>query len=145
MGRQNISVTTDCIIFFRNGNKPRLLLVKRKKDPFKDQWALPGGFLEEDEPLEIGAKRELQEETGLVIEKLEQLHTFGTPGRDPRGRTISITYWGEVFSEEEVKGNDDAAEASWFELNDLPELAFDHSEIIQLAKKKCIFQNNLRI
>jgi 8-oxo-dGTP diphosphatase len=135
MGRQNISVTTDCVIFFRNENKPKILLVKRKKDPFKDQWALPGGFLEDDEPLEVGAKRELQEETGLEVQKLQQLHTFGTPGRDPRGRTISITYWGEVLREEEVKGNDDAAEASWFELNDLPELSFDHSEIIQLAQK----------
>lgn len=136
MSKQNISVTTDCVIFFRNGNKPKVLLVKRKKEPFKDRWALPGGFLEEEEPLEIGAKRELQEETGLAIEKLEQLHTFGTPGRDPRGRTISITYWGEVAREEQVKGSDDAAEASWFELNDLPALAFDHSEILRVAQKK---------
>ena len=136
MGKQNISVTTDCVIFFRNGNKPKVLLVKRKKDPFKDLWALPGGFLEENEPLEIGAKRELQEETGLKVEKLEQLHTFGALGRDPRGRTISITYWGEVSREEDVKGSDDAAEASWFELSDLPDLAFDHSDIIQVAQKK---------
>lgn len=135
MAKQNISVTTDCVIFFENENKPKVLLVRRKKDPYKDHWALPGGFLEEDEPLETGAKRELQEETGLRVERLEQLHTFGTPGRDPRGRTISITYWGKVDRQEEVKGNDDAAEASWFELNDLPELAFDHSEIIQLAQK----------
>ena len=141
MGRQNISVTTDCVIFFRNGNKPKVLLVRRAKDPFKDRWALPGGFLEEEEPLEVGAKRELREETGLNIEKLEQLHTFGTPGRDPRGRTISITYWGVVDREEEVTGNDDAAEASWFELNELPDLAFDHSEIIQLAQKKYFLEH----
>ncbi|MHA6280630.1 NUDIX domain-containing protein [Salinimicrobium sp. CAU 1759] len=135
MAKQNISVTTDCVIFFRNGNKPKVLLVKRKKDPFKDQWALPGGFLEDEEPLQDGARRELEEETGLKVQKLQQLHTFGTPGRDPRGRTISITYWGEVDREEEVRGNDDAVEASWFELKDLPELAFDHSEILQLAQK----------
>ncbi len=141
MGRQNISVTTDCVIFFRNGNKPKVLLVRRKKDPFKDRWALPGGFLEEEEPLEVGAKRELHEETGLNIEKLEQLHTFGTPGRDPRGRTISITYWGVVDREEEVTANDDAAEASWFELNELPDLAFDHSEIIQWAQKKYFLEH----
>lgn len=135
MAKQNILVTTDCVIFFRNGNKPKVLLVKRRKDPFKDQWALPGGFIEDEEPLQDGAKRELEEETGLKVQKLQQLHTFGTPGRDPRGRTISITYWGEVDREEEVRGNDDAVEASWFELKDLPELAFDHSEILQLAQK----------
>lgn len=135
MGKQNISVTTDCVIFCVVNNKVKVLLVKRGNDPFKGKWALPGGFVEDDEPLEEGAKRELREETGLSISELEQLHTFGTPGRDPRGRTISITYLGKVNAEEEVKGNDDAADAKWFELEDLPELAFDHSEILKLAKK----------
>jgi 8-oxo-dGTP diphosphatase len=118
-----------------------VLLVKRKKDPFKDKWALPGGFLEDEEPLEDGAKRELEEETGLKINSLKQLHTFGTPGRDPRGRTISITFWGEVTSEEKVEGNDDAAEADWFSINDLPELAFDHSEILKVAREEYFRQN----
>lgn len=142
MARQNISVTTDCVIFFRNDQESKVLLVKRKKDPFKDKWALPGGFLEDEEPLKHGAKRELEEETGLKIPNLKQLHTFGTPGRDPRGRTISITFWGEVDSEEKVKGNDDAAEAGWFNLNDLPELAFDHSEILKMGQKEFFRQNN---
>jgi 8-oxo-dGTP diphosphatase len=142
MARQNISVTTDSVIFFRNNNQPKVLLVKRKKDPFKDQWALPGGFLEDEEPLDVGAKRELAEETGLKIENLKQLKAFGTPGRDPRGRTISIPLWGEVTSEEKVEGSDDAADARWFFLNDLPELAFDHSEILELAREAFLGQND---
>ncbi len=141
MSRQNIAVTTDCVIFYRNKQDPKVLLVKRKKDPFKDKWALPGGFLEDEEPLEDGAKRELEEETGLKFKKLKQLHTFGAPGRDPRGRTISITFWGEVTSKEKVEGNDDAAEARWFHLNDLPELAFDHSEILKVAREEYFRQN----
>ena len=141
MARQNISVTTDCVIFFRNKQDSKVLLVRRKKDPFKDKWALPGGFLEDEESLEDGAKRELEEETGLKIKKLKQLHTFGAPGRDPRGRTISITFLGEVTSEEKVEGNDDAAEADWFSINDLPELAFDHSEILQVAREEYFRKN----
>lgn len=142
MARQNISVTTDCVIFFSSNNETKVLLVKRKKDPFKGTWALPGGFLEDEEPLESGARRELEEETGLKVQNLKQLHTFGTPGRDPRGRTISITFWGEVTSEEKVQGDDDAAEARWFHLNDLPDLAFDHSEIIEVAGKEYSQQNS---
>lgn len=141
MARQNISVTTDCVIFTRNNRKLKVLLVKRKKDPFKEKWALPGGFLEDEEPLETGARRELQEETGLEVPQLQQLHTFGTPGRDPRGRTISITFWGKIDHEAKVKGNDDAAEAAWFELNDLPDLAFDHSEILKVAQEEYFLQN----
>lgn len=135
MSKQDISVTTDCVIFYSNENEHKVLLVKRKADPFKGKWALPGGFLEEDEPLETGAKRELQEETGLKIEKLKQLKAFGTPGRDPRGRTISIVFYGRVTSEEKVEGSDDAAEAGWFNLKDLPSLAFDHAEILQEARE----------
>lgn len=133
MPEQNISVTTDSVIFFTKDGDTKVLLVKRKKDPFKGMWALPGGFLEEEEPLETGAKRELEEETGLKVEKLKQLKAFGTPGRDPRGRTISIVFYGETGSAESVKGNDDAEEARWFSIKDLPQLAFDHSEIMQVA------------
>lgn len=135
MPKQDISVTTDSVIFFPNNGDSRVLLVKRKKDPFKGKWALPGGFLEDEEPLEEGAKRELQEETGLKVENLKQLKAFGTPGRDPRGRTISIVFYGEIASEEKVEGSDDAEEAKWFSVNALPELAFDHSEIMEVATK----------
>lgn len=133
MPYQNISVTTDSVIFFNDDGDTHVLLVKRKKDPFKGMWALPGGFLEEEESLEKGARRELEEETGLKVEKLKQLRAFGTPGRDPRGRTISIVFYGETGSAESVKGNDDAEEARWFSVKDLPQLAFDHSEIMQVA------------
>ena len=141
MARQNISVTTDCVIFSRNNKDIKVLLIRREKDPFKDQWALPGGFLEDEEPLVDGARRELEEETGLKVQNLEQLHTFGTPGRDPRGRTISIVFLGEVFSEEKVKGADDAAEADWFSMDDLPPLAFDHADILEVARKQYLSQN----
>lgn len=136
MSKQEISVTTDCVIFYSNENEHKVLLVKRKAEPFKEKWALPGGFLEEEETLEAGARRELQEETGLKIDKLKQLKAFGTPGRDPRGRTISIVFYGRVTSEEKVEGSDDAAEADWFNLKELPELAFDHAEILQEAREK---------
>lgn len=136
MSKQNIAVTTDCVIFFNNGNTQKVLLVQRNSDPFKGHWALPGGFLEEEETLEAGAKRELEEETGLKIKELKQLRAFGTPGRDPRGRTISIAFFGETASEEKVEGADDAADSRWFDLNDLPDLAFDHSEILQEAREQ---------
>ncbi|GAB2768748.1 NUDIX domain-containing protein [Salinimicrobium soli] len=133
MPKQNISVTTDCVVFLKNGSKEKVLLVKRKKDPFKGQWAIPGGFLEEDEAMEKGAARELKEETGLEISDLHQLKAFGKVDRDPRGRTISIAFFGVITSEEKVTGNDDAEDAQWFPLDNLPALAFDHDEIIQVA------------
>ncbi|MDX1601535.1 MAG: NUDIX hydrolase [Salinimicrobium sediminis] len=136
MPKQNIAVTTDCVIFLNEGEGFKVLLVQRNSDPYRGKWALPGGFLEEEETLEAGAKRELQEETGLKIKNLRQLRAFGKPGRDPRGRTISIPFFGEVTSEEKVKGADDAADAQWFYLKELPDLAFDHAEILQEARNK---------
>lgn len=137
MPKQEIAVTTDCVIFFKeNSGTEKILLIKREKDPYKDLWALPGGFLEEEEPLDVGAIRELKEETGLQVNEVRQLKAFGDPGRDPRGRTISIAFWGEVFSEEKVKGSDDAADAQWFDLKSLPDLAFDHKQIVEFAVKR---------
>ena len=126
------SVTADCIIVSGYGSKRQVLLIKRKHDPYADSWALPGGFVEIDEDLLEGAIRELEEETGISGIALRQLKTFGKPGRDPRGRTISVVFYG--FTEKEqmnCQAGDDAAEVAWFELNDLPELAFDHKEILQ--------------
>lgn len=139
--QQNIAVTTDCAIFYSNKKGIKILLVRRKNDPFKGIWALPGGFLNEDEPLETGTKRELQEETGLEVKKLQQIMAFGALGRDPRGRTISIAFWGEIFSEEKVQAADDAMDARWFETTKLPELAFDHKQIIELAIVKYYSKN----
>ena len=136
MSKQDISVTTDCVIFYSNENEHKVLLVKRKADPFKGKWALPGGFLEEDKPLEAGAKRELQEETGLQLSHLEQMHTFGKPGRDPRGRNIAVVFTGFVPKLLTPKADDDAGDAQWFAVNNLPDLAFDHAEIIAMGLKR---------
>lgn len=136
MPKQNISVSVDCVIFTGAKSSEKVLLIKRKKDPYKGYWAIPGGFLEEKEPLEVGAARELKEETGLTVKKLSQIQAFGKPDRDPRGRTISIAFFGEVDSEEEVNGADDAEDARWISLDNLPDLAFDHSEILQKAIEK---------
>ena len=114
MIEQNILLTTDCVILYFGRFETEILLVKRKSDPYKGTWALPGGFVEDEEPLEEGAKRELREETGLVVDELHQLGAFGTPGRDPRGRTVTIAYWAKVPLKAEVKASDDAEEAAWF-------------------------------
>ena len=142
MPKQNLAVTTDCAVFCDTAQGKKILLVQRKKDPFAGQWALPGGFLEDEEPLETGAKRELKEETGLTIQTVKQLRTFGTPGRDPRGRTISISFWGEVSSEVQVEGNDDAADAKWFRIDELPSLAFDHDLIVKEAIDRYLSQKS---
>lgn len=128
------SVTVDVIIFALTESKPHLLLIQRKHDPFQDKWAIPGGFVDIDEPLELAAKRELQEETGLTDIDFEQFQSFGDPKRDPRGRTITIAFW-TLLPEipKGAKGADDAADARWFAIDQLPELAFDHAMILQKA------------
>ncbi len=133
MSRQDISVSTDCVVIYKDDRNEKILLVKRKKDPYKNSWAIPGGFLEKEEPLEVGALRELKEETGLELKEVNQLKAFGKVHRDPRGRTISIAFYGVVTSEEKVKGSDDAADAKWFHVENLPGLAFDHAEIVKYA------------
>jgi 8-oxo-dGTP diphosphatase len=129
------AVTVDCIIYRRKVNGIfEVVLIKRGNDPFKDQWALPGGFIEIDEEIEDAAKRELFEETGIVHNDLKQLFTVGTLGRDPRHRTISIIYSG-IFKDGfmEIRAGDDAKEAGWYNISDLPQLAFDHNKIIKQA------------
>ena len=133
MGKQEISVSTDSVVFYDKQKILKLLLVKRKAEPYKGKWALPGGFVKDKEALEAAAKRELKEETGLKIDNLNQIKAFGAPGRDPRGRTITIAFWGSISTEENIKANDDAADAKWFPVDQLPELAFDHQEIIEAA------------
>ncbi len=124
-------VTTDVVLFRNNDTAPEVLLIQRAQEPFAGQWAFPGGFVEENEDLEMAARRELEEETGLSGVTLFQYRTVGTPGRDPRGHTISVVYAGTCPMEQSaVKGADDAAEAAWFSLDTLPELAFDHAEIL---------------
>ncbi len=128
------SVTTDCVIFGFDGTKLKVLLVERGIEPFKGRWALPGGFLRMDESAEVGAIRELQEETGLKGAYIRQFHTFTAPERDPRERVITIAYYALVRMQE-VKGGDDAADARWFALDDVPQLAFDHDQILRRAEQ----------
>lgn len=114
---------------------PRVLLIRRKADPFAGKWALPGGFVDENEPLIDAARRELSEEVGVDQLVLEQLHTFGDPGRDPRDWTVSVGYLARVRPNElKPKAGDDAAAVKWFPINDLPELAFDHSHILERVR-----------
>lgn len=126
------SVTTDCVIFGFDGAKLRVLLVQRAIEPYKGQWAFPGGFMKMDESAEESALRELQEETGLEGAYLRQFHTFTAPQRDPRERVITIAYYALVRMQE-VKGGDDAAKAGWFALDEVPSLAFDHDLILRMA------------
>ncbi|AVR46298.1 NUDIX hydrolase [Christiangramia fulva] len=132
--KQNIAITVDSVVFCK-ADKFKVLLVKRKNEPFQDQWALPGGFLEEGEDLETGAKRELKEETGVEVDSMEQVKAFGTPGRDPRGPTVTIAFLSRIYCEEDLKPSDDAKDARWFEVDKLPDLAFDHDKIIKVARQ----------
>lgn len=128
------AVTTDCVIFGYGGDCQTLqvLLIKRGKDPYKDKWAFPGGFLNPEETAEEGALRELKEETGLETAYAFQFHTFSNPLRDPRERVITIAFLALV-NIQEVKGSDDASEAKWFSIEAIPKLAFDHGEIFNKA------------
>jgi 8-oxo-dGTP diphosphatase len=135
MKQQEVSVTVDSVVFANFNDEFQVLLIKRKKEPYEAQWALPGGFINEKEDLETAAKRELKEETGLEIKTMEQVRAFGAPDRDPRGRTISIAFVCRIFEERQLKAGDDASEAIWVKVDDLPDLAFDHAEIIEAARR----------
>jgi 8-oxo-dGTP diphosphatase len=129
------AVTVDVVLVTRE-TRPRVLLIRRKNEPFAGMWAIPGGFVDMDEALETAARRELLEETGVEAEHLEQLHTFGDPGRDPRGRTVSIVYLAKVDAKQvHPQAADDAAEVGWHELDAPPPLAFDHDKILACARK----------
>jgi 8-oxo-dGTP diphosphatase len=128
------SVTVDIIIFTIKGHELQVLLIKRKSWPFKDMWAIPGGFVGMNEPLEEAAKRELMEETGLKDVYLEQLYTFGEPKRDPRTRVITVGYYALISSENlKLEAATDAADARWFDVDEVPKLAFDHNQILSYS------------
>jgi 8-oxo-dGTP diphosphatase len=139
MIKQHIQVATDTAVFTHNRGELKVLLIQRKGGPYEGSWCLPGGFLEDGEDLEAGARRELLEETGLAVEVLHQLHAFGAPNRDPRGRTVTIVHYALLAGEPPaVKGGDDAADARWYDVKELPQLGFDHPQIIATAVEKVL-------
>ena len=125
-------VTVDVVVFTSQTTRQDVLLIQRGQEPFQGAWALPGGFVEMDESLEEAAIRELEEETGLEVVYLEQLQTYGDPGRDPRGRVISVAYCTLLPSRsiQHIQGGGDASQARWYPVDELPDLVFDHNQII---------------
>ena len=131
------AVTTDVVIFTLAADALNVLLVRRAHAPFQDQWALPGGFVEISEDLDVCALRELEEETGVTGVFLEQLYTFGAPQRDPRERVITVAYYALVPMDRlHLRAASDAREVAWFRCDTLPALAFDHAEIVRMAQQR---------
>lgn len=131
------ALTADTVLVRKRERAWEVLLVRRGRPPFQGLWALPGGFVDEYEPPEHAARRELEEETGVRFEgPLRLLGVFGGPGRDPRGWTVSAVYLGIADSNDaaEPEAGDDAAEAGWHRLDELPDLAFDHAEVLASAR-----------
>ena len=123
------AVTTDCVVFTQE-EEPKVLLIQRGNEPYKGCWAFPGGFMNMEETAEECAVRELKEETGLTVNQIQQIGAYSKVDRDPRGRTVSIAYLAIVDAPTAVSGMDDAAKAAWFPLASLPDLAFDHQDIM---------------
>lgn len=133
------AVTTDIILFTIRDERLKLLLIRRGGAPFQGQWALPGGFVNPEEALEAAALRELAEETNVRDVYLEQLYTFGAPGRDPRGRIVTVAYFALMPSDGmRLSAATDAEAVGWFALDDLPPLAFDHAEIVEMAHQRLV-------
>lgn len=126
------ALTVDCVVFGFDGSELQVLLIRRALEPFKNRWALPGGFVRVEETLDEAARRELEEETGLRDVFLEQLYTFGSVKRDPRERVVSVAYYGLV-KPAAVQAATDAVEARWFPVSKVSPLAFDHADIFQAA------------
>lgn len=127
------AVTVDVAALTQSVGQLRILLIRRGQEPFRGAWALPGGFIDIDEELDDAARREFFEETGLEAGTIEQMHTFGTVGRDPRERTISVVFLCYFDTAASAVAGDDAAEAAWFAADALPELAFDHEAVVGMA------------
>lgn len=130
------AVTADVVVFTIRAGDLCVLLIRRAKAPFKGSWALPGGFVDSNEPLERAAARELEEETRLTGLVLEQLGAFGEPGRDPRGHTVSVAYYAFLAATRPVSAGDDASAVDWHAIRSLPKMAFDHQGIIAIALER---------
>jgi len=128
------ALTVDCVVFGMDDEGLKVMLIERDLPPFEGEWALPGGFVRVDETIDEAARRELEEETGLSKVFLEQLYTFGAVDRDPRERVVSVAYYALVnLADHRVQAASDAREAAWFSVDDVPSLAFDHAEILDVA------------
>ena len=137
------AVSVDCVVFGVDEEDLKVLLIQRKLDPFRGHWALPGGFVRVDESLEQAATRELEEETGVSIRYLEQLYTFGEVDRDPRERVITVAYYALVNLRDHCPtASSDAQQAAWYRIDDAPALAFDHEEILAVARRR--LENKVR-
>jgi len=131
-----MQVTVDVVIFTIHSGTLKVLLVKRGAQPFLGQFAIPGGFVHEDENLDQAALRELREETGVADVYLEQLFSFGDVGRDPRGRVVTVAYFALISADRPLRAGTDAAEANWWAIDQLPSLAFDHARILKYALER---------
>lgn len=128
------ALTVDCAIFAPVERTLEVLLVERDSPPFDGEWATPGGFVEIDEPVDEAAERELAEETGVTGAELVEFGVFDEPGRDPRGRVVAVAHWALVDREDcEARAASDARSCRWFPVDDLPELAFDHADLVPAA------------
>jgi 8-oxo-dGTP diphosphatase len=137
MQSSEILLTVDAIVFGYHQKQMNVLLIRRQYAPFENKWALPGGFVLPGESLETAVERELKEETGVAINYLEQLYTFGNPDRDPRQRIVTVAYFGLVNPEQfEIVASTDASEVQWFPVDQLPALAFDHQKILHYALQR---------
>jgi 8-oxo-dGTP diphosphatase len=131
------ALTVDCVVFGVDDADLKVLLIQRQLEPFKHKWALPGGFVQMGEDLEEAARRELKEETNISGVYLEQLYTFGEVERDPRGRVVTVAYYALAkLSSHRVQAATDAEDVGWFAVHELPTLAFDHEEIVNVAHER---------
>lgn len=124
------ALTVDAIVYVKNADNYSILLIQRKNEPYRNKWALPGGFIDMHETLEQACIRELEEETGIKIKQVKQFRAYDAVNRDPRHRTISVVFSAELSKTADVNAGDDAAQAKWFDRNKLPDLAFDHLTIL---------------
>lgn len=131
------AVSVDIAVFRRRDTTLEIVLIRRAAEPFRGDWALPGGFVEIDESLDAAARRELAEETGIEDVALEQLRAFGAPDRDPRERVITVAYCGLVTGRSaDLRAASDARRAAWIGMDRLPALAFDHGQIVAAARRR---------
>ncbi len=131
------ALTVDVVIYTIQGNELKVLLIQRNTEPFKDMWAIPGGFVLKGENLEEAATRELAEETGVKDIYLEQLYSFGDSGRDPRGWVVTVAYYALISSDNlKIEADTDAKDVRWYSIYDLPPLAFDHQKILNLSLER---------